>query len=219
MPFDLMKQETNDFKYTRLNDTSLTASSLLIVDPFDDQKLPINNNNALLVNETEVAGPKIDLFLVEQTNELGEQNSANGANSRSVPDQENSYETGYTSNNSSLIYHNYNQQQQTQPQPVNNNNRIQTRDLIPNGEDNNDDDTEITKDHIKYINLFSILCCWCFPITGLIGIFYAILTRKYYNKSDLRQAKKFLRKSEWCLILTFLFGMLIFILFLKKLPI
>lgn len=64
----------------------------------------------------------------------------------------------------------------------------------------------ITSDHIKYINLFSILCCWCFPITGIVGIFFARLTKKYYNTRDLVNAKKYLKRSEWALVLTFFFG-------------
>jgi len=65
---------------------------------------------------------------------------------------------------------------------------------------------ELTSDHVKYINLFSILCCWCFPITGILSIIYARLTTKYYNKRDLNKAKKYLKCSEWMLIATFFFG-------------
>lgn len=64
----------------------------------------------------------------------------------------------------------------------------------------------ITNDHIKYINLFNILCCWCFPFTGIPGIFFARLTKNYYNTRDLVNAKKYLKRSEWALILTFFFG-------------
>ena len=64
----------------------------------------------------------------------------------------------------------------------------------------------ITSDHIKYINLFNILCCWCFPFTGIPGIFFARLTKNYYNTRDLVNAKKYLKRSEWALILTFFFG-------------
>lgn len=65
---------------------------------------------------------------------------------------------------------------------------------------------EITSEHVKYINLFSFLCCWCFPFTGIIGIIYARLTSKYYKLRDLSKAKKFLKRSEWMLIATFFFG-------------
>ena len=65
---------------------------------------------------------------------------------------------------------------------------------------------DISYDHVKYINLFSILCCWCFPITGIISIVYARLTKKFFNRRDLVKAKKYLDKSEWFLILTFFFG-------------
>ena len=211
MPFDL-KQENNDFKYARLNDTSLTASSLLIVDPFDDQKLPSTSSSSLVGKEGIILAGAIepirtDLFLVQQTNEL---DGKHHIGSRSVPDS--NQDNSYTSTTSSLIYTNYNQQQQ-QHQTAN----VQPPPLVneyENNDDDDDDDTNITKDHIKYINLFSILCCWCFPITGLIGIFYSMLTRKYYKQRDLRKAKKYLRKAEWSLILTFLFGKYMHFIFL-----
>ena len=66
---------------------------------------------------------------------------------------------------------------------------------------------EISHDHVKYINLFSILCCWCFPITGLVALFYSRLTKKYYDMRDMPRAKKFLNRSEWMLMLTFFFGL------------
>jgi hypothetical protein len=65
---------------------------------------------------------------------------------------------------------------------------------------------DISYDHVKYINIFSFLCCWCFPLTGICSIIYARLTKKYFNRRDLVQAKKYLNKSEWFLILTFFFG-------------
>jgi hypothetical protein len=65
---------------------------------------------------------------------------------------------------------------------------------------------DISYDHVKYINIFSILCCWCFPITGILSIVYARLTKKYFNSRDLTRAKKYLDRSEWFLILTFFFG-------------
>jgi hypothetical protein len=73
---------------------------------------------------------------------------------------------------------------------------------------------DISQSHVKYVNIFSILCCWCFPLTGIFSIIYARMTKKYYNTRDLVNAKKYLGKSEWCLILTFFFGFtLIAILF------
>jgi hypothetical protein len=65
----------------------------------------------------------------------------------------------------------------------------------------------ITYDHVKYINIFSILCCWCFPFSGLVGIYYSRLTKKYYNMRDMQRAKKFLNRAEWLLMLTFFFGL------------
>lgn len=65
---------------------------------------------------------------------------------------------------------------------------------------------EITYDHVKYINIFSILCCWCFPITGILSVIYARITAKYYNMRDLDKAKKYLKFAEWLLIATFFFG-------------
>lgn len=65
---------------------------------------------------------------------------------------------------------------------------------------------DITYEHVKYANLFSILCCWCFPFTGILGIIYARLTAKYYNSRDLDKARKYLKRSEWMLIATFFMG-------------
>jgi hypothetical protein len=65
---------------------------------------------------------------------------------------------------------------------------------------------EITYDHVKYINIFSILCCWCFPLTGILSVIYARMTAKYYNMRDLNKAKKYLKRSEGLLIATFFFG-------------
>ncbi|CAF0763446.1 unnamed protein product [Brachionus calyciflorus] len=66
--------------------------------------------------------------------------------------------------------------------------------------------SDFNSDHVKYINLFSILCCWCFPITGILGIFFARLTKKYYEMRDIAKAKKNLNRAEWMLMLTFFFG-------------
>lgn len=65
---------------------------------------------------------------------------------------------------------------------------------------------EITYDHVKYINIFSMLCCWCFPITGILSVIYARITAKYYNMRDLDKARKNLKRAEWLLIATFFFG-------------
>jgi len=65
---------------------------------------------------------------------------------------------------------------------------------------------DINYDHIKYVNIFSIMCCWCFPITGILSIFYSRLTKRYYEMRDMEKAKKYLGKSEWMLLLTFFFG-------------
>lgn len=66
--------------------------------------------------------------------------------------------------------------------------------------------SEFNSDHVKYINLVSLLCCWCFPLTGLLGIFFARKTKNYYENRDLNRAKKYLNRAEWMLILTFFFG-------------
>lgn len=65
---------------------------------------------------------------------------------------------------------------------------------------------EITYDHVKYINIFTVLFCWCFPFTGIAGIVYARLTAKYYKLRDLNKANFYLKRSEWMLIATFFFG-------------
>jgi uncharacterized membrane protein len=66
---------------------------------------------------------------------------------------------------------------------------------------------EISFEQIKYVNIFAILCCWCFPITGIVSIIFAHLTKKHYNLGDLVKAKRYLKKAEWLLLLTFFFGL------------
>lgn len=65
----------------------------------------------------------------------------------------------------------------------------------------------ITPDHVKYVNLFSILCCWCFPLTGLLSIFFARKTKRYYDANEMIRAKWYLNRAEWMLLLTFFFGL------------
>lgn len=65
---------------------------------------------------------------------------------------------------------------------------------------------EVTYEHVKYINMFSLLCCWCFPFTGILSVIYARLTAKYYNMRDLKKAQRYLKYSEWMLIATFFMG-------------
>lgn len=74
---------------------------------------------------------------------------------------------------------------------------------------NNSPQVSITHDHVKYINLFAILCCWCFPITGLLTIFFARKTRHFFDDNDLIRAKWYLNRAEWMLLLTFFFGLTI----------
>lgn len=66
--------------------------------------------------------------------------------------------------------------------------------------------SEFNSDHVKYINLVSVICCWCFPLTGLLSIFFARKTKNYFENRDLIRAKKYLNRAEWMLILTFFFG-------------
>jgi len=66
---------------------------------------------------------------------------------------------------------------------------------------------EITYEHVKYINIFSMLCCWCFPFTGILSIIFARMTKKYYKMRDLTKAKRYLNRSEWMLIATLFFGL------------
>lgn len=71
------------------------------------------------------------------------------------------------------------------------------------------DSIEVQADHVKYINIFSILCCFCFPLTGIISIIFARLTKKYYTSKDMIRAKYYLNKAEWMLLLTFFCGLTI----------
>lgn len=65
---------------------------------------------------------------------------------------------------------------------------------------------DINYDHIKYVNLFGILCCWCFPFTGIFAVIFSRLTKMHYIKREMGKARKYLNRAEWMLMLTFFFG-------------
>jgi len=237
LAFDL-RQDTNrvesfgdhdtNFKYTRLSDTtstsSLDSSATLMVDPFDDQKLPVetgvtqNKSSFIYVNKNGFVSENIlspskrslqtentlslntsnpviyDQYLVKMTKmdpngQLTDEQSV----TRSVPTRssllDDSSGNDELQSNNSLV-----SREQNGDIVINTNLTIQEPNI------------EITSDHIKYINLFSMLCCWCFPITGIISIIYSRMTKRYYNSRDLVNAKKYLKRSEWSLIATFFFG-------------
>lgn len=249
LAFDL-RQDTNrvesfngdhesNFKYTRLSDATSTTSSLdssstLMVDPFDDQKLPseagasqsrssfiyVNKNgfvsenilspnkqktqtiNTLSVIDT--SNPIIyDQYLI-QASKMNS-NDANDRQSvtRSVPTETSSGIGDSSLNDESKSNKSLVSREQNGDIVINTNLTIQEPNI------------EITSDHIKYINLFSILCCWCFPITGIMSIIYSQMTKKYYDARDLVNAKKYLKRSEWTLIATFFFGLFIFFLLIS----
>lgn len=235
LPFDLRQgrsesfEENNDIKYTRLSDvtstSSLDSSGTLIMDTIDDQKLPQTEtvvlptrNSFYYVNKNGYASENLlspkagfnnikkvldcsnpimsDHFLIQMSKIENENVMTNNdldsrSVTRSVPSDETvsfNHSLDQTSNQS-LVHREHNGDV-----VINTNLTIQEPNI------------EITSDHIKYINLFSILCCWCFPITGLMSVFYSRMTKKYYNMRDLVNAKKYLKRSEWTLIATFFFG-------------
>lgn len=70
----------------------------------------------------------------------------------------------------------------------------------------NEEYIDIKPDHVKYISLIAILCCWCFPCTGIPAIIYSRLLNKFYTMHDMVRAKNYLLKSERFVLATFFFG-------------
>jgi hypothetical protein len=67
---------------------------------------------------------------------------------------------------------------------------------------------DTTREHIKFMGVFSLLCCWCFPFTGLASIFYTRRTRLFYKSQDFVRARQALNTSEWLMLATVCFGVL-----------
>ena len=174
------------FQYN-FNRIGLTSQNQITPSKINDSQESFNLNNEsgqLICNN----------FLTMMSNNLNEVNESNQKSSckklglRSVPSQSMSY--SYVSSNNSLV-----QVESNQEVTINTNlTMIQ------------DANIDITYDHIKYINLFSILCCWCFPISGLVSIYFSRMAKQYFKKRDHEKTKKYLKRSEWMLIMTFLFG-------------
>lgn len=70
-------------------------------------------------------------------------------------------------------------------------------------------DVQFDYEHFKYVSLFSILCWWCFPITGIASIVYSNMAKKCYTIRDMVKAKKYLKRSECLLLITFFFGFML----------
>lgn len=69
-----------------------------------------------------------------------------------------------------------------------------------------DDYVDIKYEHVKYLNLVAILCCWCFPFTGIPALIYTFLMKKFYRMHDMILAKRYLLKAEKLVLMTFFFG-------------
>ena len=70
----------------------------------------------------------------------------------------------------------------------------------------NEDLIDIKHDHVRYLGLVSILCCWCFPFTGIPALIYTQLMKKFYGINDMIRAKRYLVIAEKLVLMTFFFG-------------
>ena len=58
--------------------------------------------------------------------------------------------------------------------------------------------------YLAWSIVFTIVCCWPF---GIVGIIFAILTRRRFNQGNYKGAKKASEVAEWMCILAFTFGL------------
>ena len=162
------------------------------------QVLPLSNCN---INEMGTSSTKTtsnnELLCADLILETYKKNKPNKDNkstkettlSRSVPSQSNLSFNSLNISNPSLVQ-----------RDLNGNTFINTNLTI------DEPNIEIDYDHVKYVNLFSMICCWCFPFTGITSIIYSRWAKKYYELRDMTNAKKYLKRSEWFLLMTFFFG-------------
>lgn len=71
----------------------------------------------------------------------------------------------------------------------------------------NEEHIDIKYEDVKYLSIVIMLFCWCFPCTGLPALIYSRLMHKYYKLREMAIAKKYLKKAEKFLMLTFIFGL------------
>jgi hypothetical protein len=75
-----------------------------------------------------------------------------------------------------------------------------------NVHDNDEEDSRLSADHFKYLNIVTLMCWWCCPLTGVFAVIYSTLARKHFKQGHLDQARRQLGMAEWLLIITFFFG-------------
>jgi hypothetical protein len=68
----------------------------------------------------------------------------------------------------------------------------------------------ISYDNLKLLNLFTYLCCFCFPVTGILSIVYSSLAKKYYKLHNWRKTRDYLKKTEYTLLFTLMLGIMSF---------
>jgi hypothetical protein len=61
---------------------------------------------------------------------------------------------------------------------------------------------------IKFVSILSVLCCICFPITGIWSIFYSRKTRDLYELHEIVKARVSLSKTEYTLVVTIFLGVI-----------
>ena len=77
----------------------------------------------------------------------------------------------------------------------------------------NEDYVNIKYDHVNSLSLIAILCCWCFPFTGIPALIYTYLMKKYYKMQNMALAKRYLNKAEKLVLITFFFGFTLIAIF------
>ena len=54
-------------------------------------------------------------------------------------------------------------------------------------------------------SVFTLLCC--FPIGGLLGIIFSVMSGNAYRSGDYVKAKRLSESAEWCVILSIVIGL------------
>lgn len=55
-----------------------------------------------------------------------------------------------------------------------------------------------------------LLTIFCFPLTGFVAIYYALLTRKEWNKGNPKEAHEFSRRAKMWAGITFFLGIMLY---------
>jgi hypothetical protein len=181
------ENDKNSFYYVNKNGQVVKSQVLPLsncnMNELDSTSSKITSNNELLC-----ADLILETYKKQKPNK-NKKSTKQTSLSRSVPSQSNLSFNSINISNPSLVQ-----------RDSNGNTFINTNLTI------DEPNIEIDYDHVKYVNMFSIICCWCFPITGIISIIFSRWAKKYFELRDMVNAKKYLKRSEWLLLMTFFFG-------------